>query len=559
MFSLGIIGYSGNILAYTNWVGVTNGVWSNTANWSPTVVPNSTTANANIGNTSGASGNVDIDVNTTLNQLKFSSSGTTWTVKTSTAKTLTFGGTTPTILSTTGFTGVVTAPIILSSDLLIDSTVNTAITIGGTITGASKSITQIGTTTVAINVSNTATLTGTGSYNFSSTALNLNNLTALGSLGIVWTNTKPTSTVKVVSGTFSSPIAFNDTGSGKYLLINDTVTNDFSGTWTGSLQHELEINGSSTAWTGILDVSGNLSGLVASGGFLHFSGFSNSGTFVGAATTVMRITGTAATTLSTSMPISIGNTLFGYANATFGNQFTFNKTGTISNPISIISSVSGANASIISLTAASGGDFTGAMVLNSNSSAKVNTFKTLGTITISGNISNGASNAASLTFSPTGTLTLSGTNSFTSPILLDSGILNVTGSTLNTVITVNGNGGTLKGTGSIGTVVTTGATPHLEARGLVSPSTSDILTINGSLTEGAGTTHTFQSDATGASSKLQVNGSPTMNGTVTVSTATVGKTYTIMTYTGTSSGSWTSTQGGTVVNNTGTKTVTVAF
>jgi fibronectin-binding autotransporter adhesin len=195
----------------------------------------------------------------------------------------------------------------------------------------------------------------------------------------------------------------------------------------------------------------------------------------------------------------------------------------------------------------------GNIVLNSDSNSSAGAIFQYGhssnssSSTLSGVVSNGASGASNITFnvitSGNGSITMSGNNTYTSPTTISnaspgtySTILDVTGSIGNSSLVTVAAGGTLQGSGTVGPVTAVSGTSII-AGSLVSPTTSQVLTINGALNE-TSVTHKFQIGTGNLSSKFQVNGNVNLSGTVTVNSSVSG-TYTIMSFTGTRTGTLT--------------------
>lgn len=91
-------------LLHSGWVGLNNGNWSNSSNWIPPVVPNGLNAVADISKISGVNGNVNLDIDPTINQLNFSSPSTAWNI-TGSPHILTFNGTKAKIAGSPLFSG----------------------------------------------------------------------------------------------------------------------------------------------------------------------------------------------------------------------------------------------------------------------------------------------------------------------------------------------------------------------------------------------------------------------------------------------------------------------
>jgi fibronectin-binding autotransporter adhesin len=538
------------LLTPYGWIGANNGLWTTASNWSTFVVPNSITAIANISNTSGGNANISLTSNVTVNQVNFTSTGTMWGI-TGTGN-LTLDGPNAKIQGSSqfqgngGFGGQFYSNLILNSDITNDNPFNGGITYNY-ITATGRTINQTGLGVVYFQEGTGGGTRGTrpgpviaGTYNFKGQGVYIygDALGGSGGMSLNYFNTVASSEIDAWYSGLSSPIVFNDTASNDfYLRSSPAAQYTFSGSLSGNIQHKLTLESSI--------FTGNLSALSSSGAG-HISIANASAAY----STIFQ--GTAATSLPSSIPISIGDGIISLSTSN-GDLFYFNSTGTIGNPISIEPSLSG-SAGIFSLQAGAGANFSGGLVLNSNQSTIAgNTFAWTGLNagTISGVVSNAASNAANIKFTVagTGSLTLSGNNTYTSPTNV-TGILNVTGDSGSSAVTLSG---TLMGSGKVGSV--TASTGTIDAYSLVAPSSSQILTVNGNLNETGSVAHNFQVSSGNASSKLQVNGNVTLHGTVSTNAATLG-TYTLLSYTGTRTGTLsTSIGGGTITYDDAGKNV----
>jgi hypothetical protein len=509
-----------------NWIGAATGTWNTPGNWSPAVVPNSTTAVATIDNNPGGSPVLNCNANVTINRLNLTSAATNWAM-TANGGSISFGGVSPQLNATRS--SVFSCPVTLLSDLSLNMNSNQQLNFTGVWTNGSKNITLTSTSggLILLNAANT----GTGTYFYIGNGLNLFNNSGFGTMTVNWTNggSVTSSIVKQSPATgLSNNVVFNDTGTQNYFL-NGNTSMTVTGTWSGDVKHDLILSG--VNFTGA-----NLSGLTFSGaGRIVFSGTS---------------TLTTANALNNAVTISLGDA----TNA--GATLTYSSTS-ISNPIIIRPITTGAT---YNLTPSANATISSNIIMNQNAVVAGTHFFQLsssGTSTYSGVMSNGASGASTITFNynTAGSLTMSNTNTYTSPTIVNgAGRLNVTGSIGSSSLTTISNG-TLQGNGTVGPVTISTINGKIEARELASPSTSDVLTINGALTENASTAHTFQIGASNASSKLQVNGNITCNGTVAVNASTLG-TFVICTYTGTRSGTWTTAiSGGSITNDDANKRI----
>lgn len=501
---------TGVVLNQYSWVGATGGNWNTAANWSPATVPNGATDVANINNVSGGSGTINVDTMVTLNQLNLTSASTNWSIAPTSTNKITFDGTDAQFNATRSST--FTCPVILNVDLALNMNSNQTINLASIWTNGAHDIHLTSTSggSVFLNAVNT----GTGTYYYSGNGINLFNNSGFGSMTVNWTNagSVTSSIVKQSPATgMANNVVINDTGTQSYYL-NGNTSMTATGTWSGDVKHDFLING-------VNFTSANLSGL----------------TFSGAGRLVFKTdasTLTSANALNGSVEIALGDA------AVAGSTLTYSSTA-ITNPISI-RPFAGSTGTYRLVTSASA-TLSGNMSLNPNAATTgTHTFQLActGTCTYSGVTSNGASGAATTTFvhNSTGILNVTNTSSYTSPTLVNAaGRLNVTGSIASSTVTVSN--GTLQGTGTVGPVVISTLNGKIEARDATSPSTSQVLTIGGNLTENAATLHTFHIGAANATSKLQVNGNVTLNGTVAVNSSQTG-VYEIVNYTGTRSGTW---------------------
>jgi fibronectin-binding autotransporter adhesin len=525
-------------LTHYVYTGATGGSWFTSTNWTPNGVPNSALHIADISADVGA-GAKTIAMSTTpatVNQVNFTNATSNWSITGSGAGILTFGGTNPRVNAT--HVGIIAAPITLSSSPF-SIIGNANITFSNPITAASKTIVNTNTGVVTFNASSSGTMTG-GNFEHRGLTLNHGAVNVLGSTGttVDWYNTVASTSINYSAGAngMVNPVVLHDTGANDFNIGLGTGTGWLAGTLSGTITHNLNLYQATISDMSALVFSG-ASKIVCTGNVSYSD--------IGA-------------TFQSTVDIDIGD------GVSTNGGLSIDFAGTIANTIRIKPKTASASTAV--LRAPFNVTYSGPIILNSDANAFTGSIfqsdMLTKTIVYSGVMSNGASGAANITHqlvgSGAGNLTMSGTNTYTSPTLLSSGVLNVTGSIgSSSLITVTGNTATLKGNGTVGPVTTSGTTPHLEARKITSPAVTEVLTISGNLTEGAGTTHTFQSNTTGGSSRFQINGNLTASGTVTLSTATSGQTYTIANYTGTSSGVWTSAQG-TITDNTGTKTITIA-
>ena len=363
--------------------------------------------------------------------------------------------------------------------------------------------------------------------------------TSLGTMNLVWSNLVSGTTIGALPA--SKSISFNDVGSNVFNLVDST-----SGNLTGTLSHDLEINSLGSP----VIVSSSFSGLSFTNGARLV--FGNTGNGYQQFSSI--------STLAPTVEIDVGD---GSSSVNNGN-LNINAGTTIPNPFKIRPSTSSAGITYLApYPVAAGTVYSGPMVLNSDSNCvSGSTFQfgggTGATSLISGVISNGSSGAANITFSnyANSSVILSAINTFTSPTDWVGGSLEVNGSIGSSSSVLMKSSSTLMGAGTVGPLtITAGGT--ISTYSSVTPTTTQILTVNGNLHEAGAITHNFLVGTVNDSSKLQVNGNVTLSGTVAFGTGVwnVG-TFTLLNYTGTSSGIWTTTiPGASIVNDTGNKRV----
>ena len=151
--------------------------------------------------------------------------------------------------------------------------------------------------------------------------------------------------------------------------------------------------------------------------------------------------------------------------------------------------------------------------------------------TVSGSIEDGGvvgGTGGSLVKTGTGTLVLSGVNSYTGRTTVNAGALSVNGSTASSVVTVVNPGGTLGGSGTVGTT-------QINSGGTLSPGNSiGTLTVNGNLAFGAGSTYAVEVSPS-AADQTNVSGTAALAGTLQSSFAPgtyYARTYTLLSATG---------------------------
>ena len=157
--------------------------------------------------------------------------------------------------------------------------------------------------------------------------------------------------------------------------------------------------------------------------------------------------------------------------------------------------------------------------------------------TVSGSIEDGGvvgGTGGSLVKTGTGTLVLSGMNSYTGRTTVNTGALSVNGSTASSVLTIVNAGGTLNGTGTVGTT-------QIKRGGTLSPGNSiGTITVNGNLGFGGGATYAVEVSP-GAADRANVSGTTALAGTLQASFAPgtyYARNYTLLSATGGQTGTF---------------------
>jgi hypothetical protein len=477
-----------------NWVG--SGNWSNTASWSPAVVPNSSSTVVNQLN----SNSITSDIPVVINQFKAAS--TLGGGVSAGTGSVTFDGINPTLDASAAVASnyVNWRPsTVLNHDLIILGNQNLYFQPSSLITNGHNLILKSGVLSVVSSTVTGAAATGTG---------------------FVLINAGPLDPYLQAGRDISNNISFIDSGNHSYKIYGAgfPYTYVFSGKFSGSISHPLRISGGVFA--------GDWSGL-SSSSYIQFDA-------------------NTAATIPASFPSSqilLGDSVTGGSNLTFSNSLTnnINVTGGVGNAVTVSTS------SPVTLS--------GNIVLNYNSSpsaGNININGNTANITISGVISNGASNSSSFTLEFYGGKTLlTAINSYTSPTYISSASLQVNGSiSSSSFVKIDGTG-ILSGKGTVGPVSIPSSTGHLYSYSYQNlPSTSDILTINGDLNMTSTTSAVYHTiiGAGNKASRLQVNGNVNFGSgaKVVVDSGTTSGIYTIMTITGAFSGTIANPTTGTV-------------
>ena len=555
----------------TGWVGASNGVWSLASNWSPATVPNSTSAVA-VFNALSSFVAVTVDANETVNQLNMVQDTTSYTISgpgkitfdgtspslninSSKAQTisapLAFSGTNPSITVASSVGQTFSGPIVLNSDTSITTT-NNGLLLSGDINENGKNISFSSAAQGIRLTSYTSTMVG-GTLNLVKGGLTVEPA-ALGGAGgpkIIISNlfsgTK-------IGGNSSTPFVNN-------IQLNDTGTNPFifngpfrsTGSIAGNITHDFIVtSGNSTG------LAGDLSGLVFSNGAKLILGQNENGQII--------FSGGLSPSFQSNVEIDIGS------GETIGEDIIFmqfNSNSNIANPIKVRPGTvtPGRWAEI---AAGAGGtytstNFTGNIVLNSDGNAAVGSHLITGyyggptAFKISGVMSNGASGAANIDFNVGNLLTLSGANTYTSPTFIglfspwsSYGFLNLTGSINSSLTTINAksilyHSGTINGNVS----AFSGSTINAGSVDFSQPVTSGFDQthllyssviphdgiVNGNFTSAGSVIHRFGMGGGALDSKLIVNGNIALAGSVVPISIAPG-THTLVTYTGTRTGTF---------------------
>jgi hypothetical protein len=469
----------------------------------------------------GTSTNDPLDQNITLNHLDVSSTAKT----VSGTKTLTFGGTNATLSGTTGLT--ISAPITLAADLAITGTGPFTL---GAITSSGYNISQ---TATSVTFNTASTMIG-GIYDLISGILNINNLTGLGGASGMTIKVENTSanTLLQTQTTFANPVVLNDTGANNFTIKSTNSGATLSGSITGNLTtNNLLLSNTSSGYS--LTLSGNMSGLNMGGinGRKIILGGSNMITTIGSST-------------FPACQVDLGTGVGALGN----NSAAFSVPGTYTNNFNILGNTSGTVASN-TITGASNAiptTFSGNIIVNSNSSTfagNTATFSagTQGVTTFSGVISN-AGNPSNVTVGFGGTgASITGNNTYTSNTqITGSGDVDISGSIANSPLTTVANSTRLYLTGTTGAVTTGSGSGLFTYRysTVATPTSTSVATINGNLTMVAGTTYYVKTGTSNTSSYAAVTGNVSLGSApFTVTTPTTG-TFTLMTWTGTRTGTF---------------------
>ena len=377
------------------------------------------------------------------------------------------------------------------------------------------------------NISNTGTINATGRdgigifafSNIGGAVLNSNQITAARN-GILVVNTTNTFGVAHVAGGISNSgtLTSNGTGFAGIALVGGTVTNGIANTSAGAInsangvgilvsnQTPIRLSGFASTVTGGITNQGSITaktGIVVGGGSTVAGGITNSG----------NITGTGGTA------IDLWTVNGGEGTLTTINQ----QAGTITGNILLSPLANTVNIS--------GGAIAGNIV-GQGSGNTVNFALGAGTFTYSNTISGvGAVNVNS------GTVSLTGTNTYTGATTVNGGILNVNGSIATSTLTTVNTGGSLTGTGTVGN--TTIASGGGFAPGNGTPGT--FMTVSGSLAFASGALYVVTVNPSTASF-ASVTGTATLNGAtvnaIYANGSYVAKKYTILTATSGVSGTF---------------------
>lgn len=347
--------------------------------------------------------------------------------------------------------------------------------------------------TLTINSSSDSTYLGVISGTGGLTKTGSNSLTLSSMSTYTGATTISTGTL-ILQNTASIEASSGVEVNGSLTLQGNQTIQDLSGSGNIDLEaNTLTISQGGSTFSGIISNGGNVNGgsIVKSGSGTSI--LSGNNTFTGSVTLSgggLTLSGSNAYTGQTS--ISSGATLTLSSSGNIANSTSVVNNGTLavntSSGTPTIQNLSGSGALTV------GGN--GAILSQSSSS----------------NFSGAFSGSANLTKSGTGTLTLSGTSStYSGTTTVSQGILSVTG-LLGGNLTIS-TGGTLQGTG---TVTSTG--DLLSNSGIVQPGTSiGTLNVAGDYTQNSDGTLVIELNSDGTTDLLNVTGTATLNGQLTIS------------------------------------------
>jgi hypothetical protein len=515
----------------TGWVGANNGVWSTASNWNPQVVPNSTTAFADISRSISGTGvaTLLVDSDVTVNNLKFSAATTQWTLSNSNAKSLTLGGTSPTLESSQGST-LIQSPTIIDGDLTIKGSSNYYFGYNssslGKVTANNKNIVIDPTVqSVTFNYNNLGTFVG-GTLTFSKVLLaNINSYNSQfggvngpkivyknDSLSPIYGSTTNSGALRSATS-IPNAIEFQDVGSYNF-KVNALMT----GTLTGSISKTLYVENVQ----GGAGMTGNISGL----------SFTGNGKIVVKKGTDALFTNSAINGGEISLCDSTDSNTLDVASFTIAR---YGSTGTISHNLK----ARGSCTNMLYLT--SGSQFNGSIVMNPEGSAVNGSIFNIGSngvVTINGVISDGGANTQNMKFqAKNGQVKLTAQNTYSSPTSVEGLGLEVSGALLNSNVTITANGAFYL-TGSCKSVTNNGTLYGFYFSPISSNSSTTVGTINGDFINSGKLNPSF--GAGNASTKLIVNGNVTLGGTISYTGPgpVSGNSYVIMEYTGTRTGTF---------------------
>jgi autotransporter-associated beta strand protein len=538
------------------------GNWTNFANWSALGgtpgLDGSLSANDAATFGTGAGGTVTLSTNAQLNALAFSNASA-YTITGTGTISLVQGSSAPSITTTLG-SHTISNALTFGTNVTVTNASNTLLTLGGSI-GGSGSLAKSGLGTLSLTGSNsysggTAVNGGTlavansnalaagsltltngslnstllGTLSVSSLVMNGDASISLTSAGSAFTNISVTSFTNNNSGNLISLASGSTWAGGTNTLIFSSVpayytglqldlfgsqtislggtTNISNKTYTftsnaSSLQLLIQINASDLYWAGGASGNWNTTTNVWS------TNAALTGTFQAFSTNDNATFGSTATITVTNSGITAGTVM------------VTNTTGTVT--------LAGGTLTASSLTKTNAGAFVASNNLALGSGTFLNSGS--GNATIAGSILSGA-----VTQSGSGTTILSGNNSYSGTTTISGGKLLLNGTNSGGAITVSG--GIFGGTGKA-----TNSAVALSGSGTITPgngSTTGTLSI-GSLTITGGTLNILLGGS--STSLLAVNGNASLGGTLNFSTnATLtSTTYTFLTYTGSLSGTFATT------------------
>ncbi len=450
------------------WTGAVDANWGTAGNWQAMMVPGTTAGGGDVAIMSGAANTtISLGANRILGEIDFNlaagytinAGGGLFTFQVST------GGSAQIVVNAGPNT--ITAPITITSPLLITQNATSPLVLSGTMTGTTT-LTKQGTGTLTLSANNMATYTGQISIDQGTISIAADN--NLGAPGIALT---------ISNGILS--YTMNDTNSRPFSLAGSAGVN-VTGANLATLNGLISGPGSLTKGdSGTLTLGGGNSyqgGTIIAGGTLIITSDSNLG-----ATTGPLTIGNGTLNIMGGISTSRSGSLSGNATITSGDTHTFS--GNFSGPGNLTITGGGTFVFIGS------NSYTGGTVVDALTRLSGTTNGAQGNITTNalsshvafnqnfdGTYSGALSGPGQLFKEGSGAVTFTGISSpgFTGPTTINQGLLIINGSIASSSLVTVSSGGGLGGSGTVG--------PTL-SMGLIDPgSGTDVgtLTINGMLT-----------------------------------------------------------------------------